>query len=278
MSTDLLSRESVTGRRGGVWAYISPSRLNCWASCGLKFKLTYIDGIRSPATPPLFLGKVCHASLECFYRHRQVDIVLSADDVKRRMVESWGPAIDEEDMKFQSVADEQALQRQATELVAAYLKQVPPDEPRPLAVEVSAESPLVDPATGEDLGIGLLGIMDLVLDGPSGPVIVDFKTTSRSSEPLEIVHELQLSSYAWIFRRTHGRTESCLQIRSLVKTKVPKIEVHTYPARTDAHFRRLFTLIRSYLDDLDSNRFVFRPGFGCGMCDFRATHCARWCR
>jgi hypothetical protein len=66
-----------------------------------------------------------------------------------------------------------------------------------------------------------------------------------------------------------------LEIRSLVKTKVPKIEFHSYPARTDAHFRRLFTVIREYLDALDSGKFSFRPGFGCGMCDHR-ERCSKW--
>jgi len=273
MSTDLLSRDSVASGRGGVWAYVSPSRLSCWASCPLKFKLTYLDGLRLPTTPSLFLGKVCHASLECFYRHRQVGIDLPTEDVARRMMEGWGQAIDEEAMKFESVADEQALQRQAAELVTAYLKQVPPDEPKPLAVEVAAEVPLVDPASGEDLGIPLLGVMDLVIDD----TVVDFKTTARSSEPLEIFHEIQLSSYAWLFRDLQGRPEKGLEIRSLIKTKVPKMETHRYPARTEAHFRRLFALIRAYLDDLERGRFVFRPSFGCGMCDFRATHCPHWC-
>ena len=32
-----------------------------------------------------------------------------------------------------------------------------------------------------------------------------------------------------------------------------------HPARTDAHFRRLFAVIRAYLDDLDCGRFIFRP-------------------
>ena len=119
--------------------------------------------------------------------------------------------------------------------------------------------------------------MDLILDAASGPVICDFKTTSRSAEPLEIIHEIQLSCYALLFRQIQGRMEGGLEIRSLVKTKTPKIEIHRYPARTESHFRRLFTLIRTYLNDLDRGRFVFRPSFGCGMCDFRATHCARWC-
>lgn len=107
-------------------------------------------------------------------------------------------------------------------------------------------------------------------------MITDFKTSSRSSEPLEIVHEIQLTSYAWLFRQVSPYPEAGLQIRSLIKTKVPKVEFHAYPARGEGHFRRLFALIREYLDALDSRRFSFRPGFGCGMCDFCQTHCRRW--
>jgi CRISPR/Cas system-associated exonuclease Cas4 (RecB family) len=134
---------------------------------------------------------------------------------------------------------------------------------------------LVDPATGEDLGMPLVGIMDLVLDGHDGPIIVDLKTSARSSEPPEIVHEVQLTSYAYLLRQVHGRQEAGLEIRLLVKTKLPKVEFHRYPARTEAHFRRLFAVMREYLAALEAGRFKYRLGFGCGMCDFR-EHCHRW--
>jgi hypothetical protein len=39
---------------------------------------------------------------------------------------------------------------------------------------------------------------------------------------------------------------------------------------------RLFAVIRAYLDDLHSERFVFRPGQGCSYCDFRERHCREW--
>jgi len=178
-------------------------------------------------------------------------------------------------MEFASPAEEQALQKQAADLVTAYLGCVPKDE-RPSAVEVAVELPLVDPATGEDLGIPLLGIMDLILASAGGSLIVDFKTSSRSSEPSEITHEIQLSSYAYLFRQVSDRAEAGLEIRSLVKTKTPKVEIHRYPPRTDAHFRRLFAVIREYLDSLDAGRFNYRPGWGCGMCDFRDGHCHDW--
>lgn len=179
-------------------------------------------------------------------------------------------------MQFDTPAEEQILQRQAYDLIKAYLGHVPADEPRPLAVEAAVEIPLINPLTGEDFGIPLLGIMDLVLDGQAGPVIVDFKSSSRSSEPLEIVHEIQLTSYALLFRHVSDRLEGGLEIRSLIKTKAPKIEFHCFPARTACHFRRLFAVVREYLDALDAGRFSYRPGWGCTMCDVRQTHCRAW--
>ena len=104
------------------------------------------------------------------------------------------------------------MRKQVCDLVTAYLAIVPKDE-KPLAVEVALEAPLVDPDTGEDLGMPLVGVIDLVLDGEDGPVIADFKTAARSSEPMEISHEIQLSSYAWLYRQVAGRKEAGIEIR-----------------------------------------------------------------
>ncbi|MCY2990791.1 MAG: PD-(D/E)XK nuclease family protein [Planctomycetota bacterium] len=275
MTTQTLLCEEPQIGRGGVWAYISPSRLGKWLTCPLAFRLQYVEGLRQPTTPSLFLGKVVHAGLEVFYRHRHLGVTLEAADVCRRMLEGWGQTIDAENMTFDSATAEQALQQQAVGLVTAYLGHAPTDE-KPLAVEVTTQAPLVDPWTGEDLGIPLLGVIDLIVDGPGGAVIADFKTSARSREALEVLHEMQLTSYAYLFRQLSAQTEVGLEIRSLVKTKVPKIEFHGYPARTDAHFRRLFAVIREYLDALDRGRFNYRPGFHCGMCDFATGHCRDW--
>ncbi len=276
MSTGLLALDQPQERTRGVWDYISPSRLNLWLRCPLSWRLHYVDGIRTPTSAALFVGKVCHSSLEAFYRHRMLGITLSPDEVISRMDAGWGQAVVDEQMDFDSTAQEATLRQQVADLVKAYLVQVPLDEPRPLAVEATMEVPLVDPFTGEDLGIPLLGIVDLVLDDADGPVVRDFKTSSRSAPPFEVTHEVQLTSYSYLFRRSTGLEEVGLEIHSLIKTKTPKIEGHRYPARTDAHFRRLFGVIREYLDALDRGRFNYRPGWGCSMCDFRDTHCRQW--
>jgi putative RecB family exonuclease len=276
MSTDLEMRRDPHCRQGGLWAYVSASRLKKWLACGLAFKFEYVDGLRTPTSPSLFLGRRVHAALEIYYRHRQMGRNLDAAGLSEHTKESWDQAAADEDVAFASVAEAEALKRQAAGLVSAYLAEVPPSEPRPLAVECAVEAPLVDPETDEDFGIPLVGVMDLVLAEPDGPIVADFKTSARSGEPLEILHEIQLSAYSYLFRQRWCRREGGLEIRSLVKTKVPKINFHRYPARNDTHFRRLFAVIREYLDALDNGRFNFRPGFACSMCDFRETHCRAW--
>ena len=73
-----------------------------------------------------------------------------------------------------------------------------------------------------------------------------------------------------------GQIESALEIRQLIKTKTPRVEFHRYEARQEKHFRRLFAMLRAYLDDLDRGTFIPRPGFGCTMCTFAETECQRW--
>jgi hypothetical protein len=86
------------------------------------------------------------------------------------------------------------------------------------------------------------------------------------------MHEVQLTAYVYLFRKRAHDFEAGLEIRSLIKTKVPKIAYHRFAPRTTAHLQRFFQIIRAYLDDLDSGSFVYCPGFVCTMCDFRDSH------
>ena len=233
--------------------------------------------ITAKSTYPALCRRLHNRGLEIYYRHRMLGITLEPGDIARRMLEGWDAAVEEDEMTFAKEEDEMAMKKQSVDLVAAYLAHVPDDEPAPKAVEVTMKVPLVDPFSGEDLGIPLLGVVDLIIPEDDGQaIIVDFKTSSRSAPPHEITHEVQLSCYAYLFRQATGQKESGLEIRSLVKTKTPKTEFHEYPTRTEGHLRRLFSLIREYLDALDTGRFNYRPGWNCAMCDHRDGPCRSW--
>jgi putative RecB family exonuclease len=269
--------ETLPQRGNGLWDYVSPSRLNFWVKCPLAFKARYIDHIPSPTTPSLFIGKRVHAALEYWYRHRMLDLPIDPAEVLNQIDETWDAAVDSEDMTFKDAAEATRLQQQTRDLVHAYLGNISSEEPLPLAVESRWELPLIDPSTGEDLGLPLLGIVDLILDGRYGATIIDFKTAANASSPVEISHELQLTSYSYLWRTATGQEEIQLQIRSLVKTKNPTLTIHCFGPQQDRHFRRLFAVIREYLDALDCGCFNYRPGWTCGSCDYRQTVCAEWC-
>lgn len=259
----------LEARSNGVWDYISASRLNLWLRCPLAFKLRYIDGVPTRASQSMFFGKQVHSALEFFYRHWQLGLWLDSIEVTERLENSWFEQATLEGVPFASDDQSEQLKQKAIRLIEHYLEQLPPNEPRPLAVETTMEAPLVDPVTGEDLGIPLVGILDLVVPTDTGAVVCDFKTAATTAVPLEISHEVQLGCYAYLFRELAGQRESQLEIRSLIKTKAPQVATHRYQQRTDAHLRRLFAVIRAYLDDLDSGQFLYRPTLNCSMCTFR---------
>lgn len=263
-------------RSDDVWAYISPSRLNCWLRCPLAFKFHYLDGLRTPPTPALFLGKRVHQALETWYRHQQLGLPLAIEDVLARMPDQWDNAVKIEAIEFPSAENEQAQRQQAEDLVAVYLRHCSADDARPLAVEATLQSELIDPTTGEAFGISLLGVLDVIFAEVAGPRIADFKTAAKSAGPLELQHEVQLTAYSYLFRASSGQQETGLEIRTLVKTKTPKTQVHHYAPRDPQHFARLFAVVREYLDALERRQFNYRPGWHCATCEYAAGPCRVW--
>ena len=269
MTMVLAEPETTPKHRGGLWDYVSQSRLNLWLACPRAFEFRYVKGITTPTSPAFFVGKQVHAALEHYYRYRQLDLLLPSSEIVTRMRDEWSTAAEEEGVVFAKDGDSAKMLEKACSLVLAYLAQIPDDEPRPLAVETTLEVPLIDPESGVDLGIPLRGIIDLVLDERDGAVICDFKTAASSQQPLEVCHEIQLGCYALMYRALSGEVESGLEIRTLVKTKMPQIAAYRYGARSEEQIRRLFAVVRAYLEDLRRGEFLYRPGWGCRTCAFR---------
>ena len=77
------------------------------------------------------------------------------------------------------------------------------------------EATLVDPLTGDRLGLPMVGIVDLLIETNDGPLLVDFKTAARGGHPIEQQHEIQLACYAALFRELSGSVEAGLEMEYL---------------------------------------------------------------
>jgi len=244
-----------------------------WLKCPLAFRRKYIDGIETPPTPSLFVGKVTHDVLDGIYRCAMLGTYATANDIPILVDDAWKRAMLAEPCQFDDDNHEEKSKLQVNDLITAYLSAVNIAEEKPLLVEHKFEAALYNPSNGEDFGAPpLVGIVDLVLEGENGPVIVDFKTAASASSNCDLTHEIQLSAYSYLVRSFYGFDESELQIRQLVKTKVPKIVTHRFQPRTDSHFERFFGLVREYLAALDCGIYNYRPSWACGtMCDNYST-------
>ena len=264
-----IEQEHQTGQ---IWDYVSPSRLNLWLKCPLAFRKRYIDGEQTCPSPALFVGKVVHSVLAHIYRNRIAGHYCSTEDLPQFVADAWNMSMEQEQPYFCDDAEEEKCRYQVLDLVTAYLNSVPIHDERPVAIEKRYEVPLIDPLTGEYFGIPLVGVIDLITEEESGYVITDFKTAS-SSGISEMQHELQLTAYSYLVRNIIEEDEARCEVRQLVKTKVPKVNIYRFPRRTDDHFARFFGLIREYLDALDQGIYNYRPSWACNMCEHNGTCC-----
>ena len=89
-----------------VWNYVSPSRLNLWLKCPLAFRRRYIDGLESPPSPSLFVGKVVHEVLDAVYRCAMVGDYLTECDVPAFVDTAWNRIMESEPCVFGLDEDE----------------------------------------------------------------------------------------------------------------------------------------------------------------------------
>ncbi len=89
-----------------------------------------------------------------------------------------------------------------------------------MGTEIPFTIPLVNPVTGEVLGINLEGYIDLV---EKDETIVEFKTTNQSMDQKDADDHIQLTAYSYAYEMLHQRPPKCLKIVNFVKTKKPKI-------------------------------------------------------
>jgi putative RecB family exonuclease len=139
---------------------------------------------------------------------------------------------------------------------------------KPDAVEVPVEADLKE----HGLPV-LIGVLDLVQQG----VVVDFKTTGQTPNPERVAHtnEVQISSYAVLYRHNTGQRENGLELHHLVKTKNPKLVITALPPMEDRQQSRLFTLIEGYVHGLEHRDFIPSPGLQCVSCEF-FNECRAW--
>ncbi|MDD2708123.1 MAG: PD-(D/E)XK nuclease family protein [Verrucomicrobiae bacterium] len=265
--------EAVSAEKQGrsveeLSATVSASRLNTWMACRLKFWFRYVEGIKKPPTPALFVGSTIHKLLQAWNVARWRKETYSQEEWREIFLQNWEDQPEENPIDWQE--EEDAEREAAWNLIQCYFRETPikPDE-KPEGVEVYVETDLSMHGLPK-----LIGVMDLVR---SGGRIVDFKTTGQTPSPekASFLNEVQTSCYAILYRESTGHAESGIELHHLVKTKTPKVAVVSLPPMSQLQETRLLRLMQSYVDGLDRRDITPSVGFHCAGCEF-LNECKRW--
>ena len=247
--------------------YLSASRLKTFQECRLKFCFKYVERIPTKVSAALFVGQLTHRVLQQWNLNRWRGQAAGAEALRLAFDRHWSQ---EQPQGLDWEGQEEKSREKTWTMIEFYLAQTPiPLTEKPQAVEVTVERDL------DAHGLPpLKGVIDLVRQGG---VIVDFKTTARTPEPLLTVHqhELQLGCYALLYREATGTPESGFELHHLVKTKEPKLVVTPMAPVSKQQMQRLVRVMESYVRGVEAGDYVPSPGQHCAWCDY-LKECRAW--
>ena len=243
---------------------VSPSRLNLFLQCRLKFWFRYVAGLTKPKTAALHVGSAVHSVLKAWNKARWKSQPLTLTELFTEFSKAW----EEDPVQWADGAEEEE-KKTGWRLVETYIRESKiPESLKPDAVEVSVEADLRAHGLPK-----LIGILDLVQSG----TIIDYKTSSTTPNAEKVAHtnEVQTSSYAVLYREATGKRENGIELHHLVKLKNPKLVITALEPMSEQQQTRLFHLMEAYVEGLERRDFVPAPGMQCVMCEF-FNECRAW--
>lgn len=241
---------------------ITASKITGYLQCPRKYAFRYAWKVPSPwRASGLAFGSAVHSGLRVFHEARKIGAELDPEAVIHAFrVDLYAEFSG--DIRFKDGETPEGLASLGEALIAAYLDAY--KEIEVASCEEAFEIPLVDPATGEVVGPNLKGVFDLIL---AGDVLAEIKTAARAYDEGTLARHVQLSAYAYAYRRLHGRDPQ-LRVIALLKQKRPRVE--TLPAeRTiddDAWFAGLAAEVARAID---AGLFPPNPGWACSDCEYQ---------
>ena len=131
--------------------------------------------------------------------------------------------------------------------------------------------PIINPQTGQKLGVDLEGVIDLIEEDDT---ITEFKTSAQMMDPKEVETHLQLTIYSYAFETLVHKPPKLLRVVDFVKTKKPKMLV-LRTQRTKADYEKFFFLASQVFRGVRSQVFFSRSGFWCKDCEYGEL-CKNW--
>lgn len=253
--------------------HLSYSRISCYLTCPLKYRLSYLDRVEPEFTPSaLHFGHAIHSGIQAYWQS-----VLEADPLKPDQLvdiyrQEW-TGFDGPPIRFSGRESEESLLTTATQLFSLFVNRHDPDT-EVIAVEEKFNvdlAELIDDYPGE-LPL-FTGYIDAILKLNDSHALVDYKTSSR--KPNGDMNSTQLVAYS-IGSRVLGYEPDGLEYRFEFLVKTVKADLVRLPVKIGENDRRRFLkLITRVWKAIQTFIFYPNPGYLCASCAYQG-YCREW--
>ena len=247
----------------------SHSSISCFLNCGLKYYLKYVQKLEAEAqSVNLLTGSVFHKTLDFFMGQLMKGRKVSEQELKEYFELEWSNTIACSKLSFQNEEDEVVMREKCVEMLTMYIEQF--DKGQEI---ISHSEAFIVQVEGVELPI--IGEFDMVLlDQNKRPVIVDFKTASRSWPAGKENSESQATLYLYAFQQIYGKSAD-FRFDVVTKSKQPKILVLPTSRKGD-DFSRMIRIYKQVERGINAGIFIPNDtSFFCSGCEY-AKACESW--
>lgn len=253
---------------GPEYVKLSPTRIITALACPRKFRLRYVDGLE-PARMPSMLafGRAIHAAIAAAYARQNAP--METAEVARAFAHHF-EVLEEQGISYKKKETYEGLLEKGEALVTLWWETFRDDV---LAVKVvSLESNI---GYDVELGLAVHGYPDVIEERDGLLYVGEHKTVAGwgESDDILVAKSIQLTMYAYLCRKVHGRLPDKFYVTVLKKTKTPDV-FRYFTERTAAevdafedYVRGIADLIRFYQEN---DTFPKNYSRDCSWCGFNA--------
>jgi len=287
---------------------LSPSALNTGLQCRRKYSFQYIKGwkVKSKSLA-LALGTSLHAATEHLNRSKALDKECDLQDMFAEFDAWWEEETEDLEMgiDYRYPGEPDKNKKMGNLLIEKYWNSKRRKQMEPMlytppgadvyvpAVEMPIEVPFINVNTGKfiDEDWTIIGYIDVIKKVTKGTrtdglkkgdvAVLDYKTTAREFSDFKLATLIQLLIYSYgmrymlrnenMFDDIKKDQEDYVGIIELLKRATPdKAHARTKMIQvTDENIEFVQNLIKDFIEDIKSRRFL--PNFGdhCMWCDFK---------
>ncbi len=247
---------------------LSPSSINTFRQCPLKFKYEKIDKRRQPGTVETLKGSFVHEILEYLFKEPAEN--RTTDTAKAIAAERWAASWQKKVRKL--ISEDRDLNNfkwQSWWLVENYFKMEDPSTIEPVGLERWVDGPVIN-------GIRVRGIIDRLIKTEEGLLVIqDYKTgkTPRENDPWEADKIFPLMVYADLAEAETETEVSSMELLYLQSGKV--IEFSPTEKNREAMYRRVIETSAAVDEACQTGNFPPSKSKLCDWCFFK-KECPAW--